>query len=250
MTKLLYAIIAAFMLVCLSCGDSTGPSGETYTVSGTLTKLDIADGIVGYAGLGTMMGPDSSFNVIYTCESSFTAGVASYSMSGVAAGTYYFGAMIDVNGNFNWDDGEPDQGDWVIGDFVEVTINQNTVINVSDDEWELWNGGGGDYDVWGNLYKNGVADGILGYVALADSNFTLQYISSTSFGGGSAYYTIWQVEEDSYQFAAFIDMNGNYDPSEPGPDEGDWVIDPYWVSIYEHTYIDVNDWEWSLHTGK
>lgn len=170
-------MVTAFSLVCLGCGDSgTGPS-ETYTVSGTLNKLDIADGVLGYAVLGTM-GPDSSLNLIYTCESlPFDGGSASYTMSGVAAGTYYFMAVIDVNGNFTWDG--PDLGDWVAGmDWDEVTIDQDTVINVTENDWELWSGGG-PVEYWEGTTGQGNP---ISFNVMGDYGYDLSFL--VSYPGG------------------------------------------------------------------
>ncbi len=239
----------AFTLVYLGCGDSTGPSEETYTVSGTLTKLDIADGIMGYAMLITME-DDTTYNMIYWDESLFGAGVASYSMPGVAAGTYYFVAVIDVNSNWESSNG-PDEGD-LTSNFHEEIIIQNTVINVPDDDWELWSGGGGNFCVSGTLLKNGVADGVLGYVALTDSSFNILYsaVSEQPFSAGWTTYSIYDVMDGSYFFNAFIDVNGNADPYNPSPDAGDWVnSDPPWVWIDQNTELDVYDDEWTAHGG-
>ena len=251
MKKLLVVLVmvTAFTLVYLGCGNSgTGPSEETYTVSGTLTKLDMEDGVMGYAMLITMEG-DTTYNLIYSDESPFSAGVASYSMSGVAAGTYYFGAVIDVNGNWESSNG-PDEGDWANEDFSEVTINQNTVINVTNDGWKLWSGGGGNNCVSGTLLKNGVEDGVLGYVALADSGYNYQYsaVSEQPFSDGWTTYDIYDVMDGSYFFLAFIDVNGNADPYDPSPDAGDWVnSDPPWVWIDQNTELDVYDNEWAAY---
>ncbi len=56
-------MVTVFTLICPGCGDSgTGPSEETCMVSGTLTRLDITDGILGYAMLATME-DDTAYNM-------------------------------------------------------------------------------------------------------------------------------------------------------------------------------------------
>ena len=245
MTKFVYMIIAAFMLACLSCGDGgTGPAG-TYTVSGTLTCSDAPDGVPAYGGIVTG-NPDSIMTMVYSLTvAPFADGVSSYSVSNVEEGSYYLGVMIDMNGNYDPEDSTagPDDGDLLA--LLDLVVDENEVLNVSEDDWDTY-GGGGNICVSGNLNKNGVTDGILGYAGLTDSSFNIQYISMpASFSGGSAHYNIYDVEEDSYQFAAFIDMNGNTNPDDPGPDVGDWVTDPYFVWIDQNEEIDVNEADWS-----
>jgi hypothetical protein len=247
MTKFVYMIIAAFMLACLSCGDGgTGPADTTLTVSGTLTCSLAADGVPAYGSIVTG-DPDSIMTSVYPITvAPFAGGVSSYSVSDVEEGSYYLGVFIDMNENYDPEDSTagPDDGDLLA--LLPLVVNGNEVLNVLEDDWDMC-GGGGNICVSGNLNKNGVADGISGYAGLLDSNFTFQYMSVTAFDGGSTHYNIYDVEEDSYLFGAFIDINGNANTEDPEPDEGDWLIDPYSVWIDQNTEIDVNEADWSLY---
>ncbi len=83
------------------------------------------------------MTQDSIWTTVYLDVSSpFNGGEAAYSISVVEEDTYLFAAMIDVNGNSNPEDPEPDEVDWIT-DWTEITVNQNVVLNVPDDDWEL-----------------------------------------------------------------------------------------------------------------
>jgi hypothetical protein len=94
----------------------------------------------------------------------------------------------------------------------------------SDDE-----GGKDTYTVSGHLIKSDVADGTFGYGKLvagpngAQTDTILYSAKSTAFSGGSASFSIPDIEAGDYTCFAFIDVDGNASASAPEPDSEDWV---------------------------
>lgn len=132
-------LLTVSAIACLSimgCGDDgSGPSGDTYTVSGTLGAPAVPNGVIGYVALLALQ-PDDTYEVIYLASStSFTDGIATYSLSDVEEGTYYFGAFVDLDGS-GGEEG-PGEGDLEINQYSQITVTGDMEKNVSEGEWGL-----------------------------------------------------------------------------------------------------------------
>jgi hypothetical protein len=137
--KTQFALLAliSLLLLCFTitgCGDdSSGPSGDTYTVSGTLDAPSVPDGAFGYVALLALQ-PDDTYEVIYLgTSSSFSGGAATYSIPDVEEGTYYFGAFVDLDGS-GGEDG-PSEGDLEISEYNQITVTGDMEQNVTESGW-------------------------------------------------------------------------------------------------------------------
>jgi hypothetical protein len=117
----------------------------------------------------------------------------------------------------------------------------------SDDKDE----GDETYTVSGHFVKTGVPDGVYGYGKLvagpngAETATVLYSAKSAAFSGGSASFSIPDVEEGDYTCYAFIDLDGNASASAPAPDSGDWVTDGGDdISVSDDFAKDVPDGAW------
>jgi hypothetical protein len=128
-------LIAAALLLSaaiLSCDNST--SAETkYSVSGTITKTGLTNGLYAYLKIVVNGGASDSPTLYSTRSTAFSGGTATYSLSGIAAGTYTGYAFIDVNGNIS-----PDAGDFVTDGGGQITVSANvTNQDIPNEAWVL-----------------------------------------------------------------------------------------------------------------
>jgi hypothetical protein len=113
-TCLLVAAVVLLSLSITSCTGS-GSSAPTYTLSGTLTKTGVADGVFGYVKLVAHGGLGSDAALYWARSSEFLSEAATYSIAAIAEGSYTGYAFIDTNGDAAGDaTSMPDEiGDWV-----------------------------------------------------------------------------------------------------------------------------------------
>jgi hypothetical protein len=105
-----------------------------YKLSGTwvIPSGSIApNGIYGYLKLVTSGGLSTGQALYWTRSSEFSSGGASYSIAGIAAGTYTVWAFVDVNGNApNNASALPDSGDYFLEAGKQVTISGDQTLNL------------------------------------------------------------------------------------------------------------------------
>ena len=105
-----------------------------YKLSGNwvIPSASIApNGIYGYLKLVASGGLPTDQALYWTRSSEFTSGGASYSMAGIAAGTYTVWAFVDVNGNApNSASALPDSGDYYLETGKLITISSDQTLNL------------------------------------------------------------------------------------------------------------------------
>jgi hypothetical protein len=128
-------IFFAAMIVLLSCSNSSD-SNETFTLSGTLEKSDVSDGIHAYMKL-VNRNDDMNAKALYSTSASFSSGNASYSKNGIEEGEYTLYAFIDMNRNAAGDeDSLPDAGDYVTD--TDVVIDSDMILSPSESDWDVY----------------------------------------------------------------------------------------------------------------
>jgi hypothetical protein len=141
MKRLMCALVPAALLLVsgVGCDDDSGSTSgpaTTYTVSGMFIKSGVADGVHGYAKLVAWGAAETAPPVYFAVTAPFSGGTAAYSLSGVAAGSYYGYAFIDVNGDaVGGGTSMPDAGDWATDGAGEVVISRDTTYNIPEDAW-------------------------------------------------------------------------------------------------------------------
>ena len=130
------AVLLASGVGCDSdSGSNSGPA-PTYTISGTFIKSGVANGVLGYAKLVAWGAEGDAPAICWTATAPFSGGTAAMSLSGVAGGSYYGYAFIDVNGNAaGGATSMPDAGDWVTDGHGEVVITSDTTIDTPEIAW-------------------------------------------------------------------------------------------------------------------
>lgn len=136
-TCLLVAAVVLLSLSITSCTGSGSSAPKTYTLSGTLTKIGVADGVFGYVKLVAHGGSGGDAALYWARSSQFLSEAATYSIAAIAEGSYTGYAFIDTNGDAAGDaTSMPDNiGDWATdggGDFV---INSDRVYDLPDGAW-------------------------------------------------------------------------------------------------------------------
>jgi hypothetical protein len=133
--------VAAFAvgLTIMSCDDSSSPTApSTHTLSGTLTKSGAANGVYAYLKLVVSTGTSSSPALYWTRSTAFSSGTASYTITGISAGTYMGFSFLDVNGNSpNSTSASPDAGDYATQSGQALAITADQVSNIPDVAWVL-----------------------------------------------------------------------------------------------------------------
>ena len=143
MKKCLLVLASILAVSLLGCGGSnpSGPANE-WTVQGTIYCADAPDGVEGAVALGHLIGEDEFDLEYFVFTTEFTDGEATYTITGVEEDTYDFATVVDMNGNMDPDDPEPDEGDLVCTDMPEYTIDEDMTIDYAGG-WEYFSGWGG-----------------------------------------------------------------------------------------------------------
>lgn len=118
-----------FLFIAAACDDE----GETYKLSGTITKSGVADGITVSIKL-VDEGDDLYSEPLYSAEATFSSNSASYTISGIEAGDYNLFAFINVA--TGGESSVPDSGDYVTS--FDVSINGDKTIDISEDYWIVY----------------------------------------------------------------------------------------------------------------
>lgn len=133
----LMVLIAAGGLLLSSCeeagNDDSGGGG--FTVSGTLNHNTATNGTKAYAKLVAPGGNEQS-QALYFASTSFSGNEATYTVSGIAGGTYNLYCFVDLDGNAAGDSSSmPDSGDDYIYE-LNVAINADlTGQDVETGDW-------------------------------------------------------------------------------------------------------------------
>jgi hypothetical protein len=126
MTRTIVAVAAVQILV-----GGLGLAGDTSTLSGTFTNSAVDDGTKAYLKLvsdGDCMAPGPGE---HATMATFAEGKASYSIEGVAGGSYTACAFIDVvtqEGEINADSGD-------YGATQDVAIEGDTTLDLDEGSW-------------------------------------------------------------------------------------------------------------------
>ncbi len=129
--RLTTALMAA--LAATACGSSSS-NPTSFTLTGTLTKSGVADGVSGYVKL-VSPGGAATEAPIYYAVATFSGGKATYKALGVATGSYSGWAFIDINGNAKAASPMPDTGDWATPSSASVTMDADKTLDVADASW-------------------------------------------------------------------------------------------------------------------
>jgi hypothetical protein len=123
------ALVVAALVACKG-----GGLEQVYKLSGTwgIPSGSVApNGIYGYLKLVTSGGLPTDQALYWTRSSEFPSGSASYSIVGIAAGTYTVWAFVDVNGNApNSASALPDSGDYYLETGKQITISGDQTLNL------------------------------------------------------------------------------------------------------------------------
>lgn len=128
---LIFGMIFLFMLP--TCEDK---ETETFTLSGTITKSGINDGVKVYMKL-VSKDAGMTANALYSGHTTFSGGTATYSVTNIEEGEYTLYAFIDVNGNATGTTGSaPDAGDYATS--TDVDIEDDTTLNAPENVWSAY----------------------------------------------------------------------------------------------------------------
>ena len=128
--------IASILPIAVLGSCKADPSVEIFTLSGTLSKTGIVDGIYAYTKL-VAHGGDGTDPALYSVRSGvFSSGAATYAITDIQAGTYTQWTFIDVNGNAAGDaTSMPDAGDWSTPFGNDVVIDADRTSDIGDATW-------------------------------------------------------------------------------------------------------------------
>ena len=128
-------LILIFVFMIAACSDSSDPN-KTFTLSGTIVKNDVTDGIYAYMKL-VNKGSGVLTSALYSATVEFNSGTAHYSVSGISEGEYTLYAFIDMNSNASGGDNVlPDAGDYVSE--TDVVINGDVVLSPEENDWTIY----------------------------------------------------------------------------------------------------------------
>jgi len=121
------------LLILAACEDE---NTETYTLSGTITKSGVNDGIIAYMKL-VSPGAGMTAAALYFTEATFSGGAATYSVSDIEEGEYTLFSFIDVNGNAGGETSAmPDAGDYVTS--TDVNIEDDKTLDAPENFWQVY----------------------------------------------------------------------------------------------------------------
>ena len=135
---MLVALLVAVGLIVSSCDEagSSSSGGGGFTVSGTLYHNSATDGTMAYAKLVQAGGSEYS-TALYFASTTFSDGVALYSVSGIAGGTYNVYCFVDLDGNASGDSSSmPDSGDAYV--YEEYTVIDTNISGNDVESWEWY----------------------------------------------------------------------------------------------------------------
>jgi len=135
-TCLLVGLVVLLSLLIMSCTNAGSSSPMTYTLSGTLSKTGVSDGVFGYVKLVVHGGAGDATALYWARSSQFVSDVATYSITSIAEGSYTGYAFIDTNDNAAGDGTSmPDSGDWATDGGGDFAINTDQVFDLPDGAW-------------------------------------------------------------------------------------------------------------------
>ncbi len=216
-----------------------------FTLSGAWpspTGATIPDGVFGYIKLTASGGSPTDAALYWSQSTAFSGGSASYSVTGIAAGSYTAWAFIDANANApNSDASFPDPGDWVLQAPKQVTIAGELTLNFDPGEWAPVALAASPYGTWSapsvsfTLNENGTfqnsyigQDGVSYWTAgtfspvnlTPDTDITFSVASNSLGGPGNAYVPgvgTFFVMKYSNLTATTIDLYNKMGPDYYGP---------------------------------
>jgi hypothetical protein len=110
-----------------------------YQLSGTWASpsgVTVPNGVYGYLKLVASGGLPTAQALYWTRSSGFSGGSSSYSIAGIAAGTYTVYAFIDMNANAaNDSTSMPDAADYFLQSGKQVNISGNQILNFDSSGW-------------------------------------------------------------------------------------------------------------------
>jgi uncharacterized protein (DUF2141 family) len=119
-----------------------------YQLSGTWASpsgVTVPNGVYGYLKLVASGGLSTAQALYWTRSSGFSGGSSSYSIAGIAAGTYTVWAFIDMNANAaNDSTSMPDAADYFLQSGKQVNISGNQILNFDSSGWMTSN----SQDAW------------------------------------------------------------------------------------------------------
>ena len=134
--EVLFVLGVVFSFVLTSCENNDENSDETYTLSGTITKSGVSNGIKVYMKLVCKDGSMTA-EALYSTEATFSSGTATYIGTNIEEGEYTLYAFIDVNGNAAGDDSSvPDAGDYVTS--IDVNMDSNKTLDAPENFWSVY----------------------------------------------------------------------------------------------------------------
>ncbi len=135
-TKCLLLVFLVLFALSLSGCDDSGSPAETYTLSGTLSRSGV-DGEYAYLKLVTP-GAGAGAAALYSAMSTaFSSTSATYTVSGIASGTYDGYAFIDMNGNAAATGYAPDSGDYATETPAVLSMTADRVQDIAEGVWSL-----------------------------------------------------------------------------------------------------------------
>ncbi|MDO9547535.1 MAG: hypothetical protein Q7J65_01045 [Candidatus Marinimicrobia bacterium] len=134
--KVLLIVVVAFSFISTSCDDVDENSDETFTLSGTVTKSGINDGVKAYMKL-VSKGGGMTAEALYSTDATFSGGTATYTGTNIEEGEYILYAFIDMNGNAaGTESSAPDAGDYVT--LTDVNMNSDKTLDAPENVWIVY----------------------------------------------------------------------------------------------------------------
>jgi uncharacterized protein (DUF2141 family) len=232
----------------------------TSTLAGTLTCPVSAVGKTAYLKI-VANGEPFTATAIKSTSVVFDTQNKVYTIADIPDGTYSGWAFIDMDGDADTSNPQPDNGDLTPGGSLAVTVPSATPIdgNIGESSWSTFL----SYTVSGTMYiSDSSVVGKLGYIKLvtAGAARTATPICSGvtaafAFNGTdySAAFTVNNIPAGTYTGYGFIDIDGNADSSNPHPSSGDYVFGDPAPGFYKtisgdsSTGNDVPDMAWSVY---
>jgi len=126
----LLSFICLFVLVTCEVNTNGG-----FSLSGTLTKSGV-DGELAYLKLVASGAAPDTQAIYFAVSTPFSAGTATYSVTGIDEGQYTGYAFIDVNGNATGDESSlPDSGDFITDEGADVNMTGDLTLDINESDW-------------------------------------------------------------------------------------------------------------------
>jgi hypothetical protein len=134
--KVLLILGAVLTFMVTSCDNVTESKEETFTLSGTITKSGVNDGVVAYMKLVSKDGTMTD-NALYSSTATFGSGSATYSVIKIKEGEYKLYVFIDINSNAAGDETSvPDAGDYVTSTYIN--IDSDKTLDAPESVWIVY----------------------------------------------------------------------------------------------------------------